>query len=153
MGRSERRIPPARRHRDGGGCALPKAKGIVFDVSVRTLAPSPKVLTHSDRVVLAPRAVRAEPGRSQRLIARSESLDDWMSREPHLKPLRQVISHAPRVLHANPTPRPGVEILRHILAKKERRIEESHESAKPSLAERPQLDRPPDHVARKRAAL
>src|SRR5271157_4854295 len=91
--------------------------------------------------------------RSQRLIARSESLDDWMSREPHLKPLRQVISHAPRVLHANPTPRPGVEILRHILAKKERRIEESHESAKPSLAERPQLDRPPDHVARKRAAL
>ena len=59
-----------------------------------------------------------------------------MSCEPHLKALRQVISHAPRVLHPNPAPRPGVKILRHSLAEQERGIEESHEPAQPRLAER-----------------
>src|SRR5208283_4622311 len=116
-------------------------------------AACPKILAHADCVILTPRTVRAQPGRSQRLIARSEPLDDRMSREPHLESLRQVIPYAPRVLHANPAPRPGIEILRHRLAEEEGRVEENHHPAQPCLAERTQLNCPRDHVTRKRIAL
>src|SRR5208282_2885529 len=76
-----------------------------------------------------------------------------MTGETHLKTLGQVQAHAPLILHSNAAPRPGIEILRYILAEEEGRIEEDHDASRECLAERPQLHRSRDHVARKRAAL
>src|SRR6185369_12926107 len=106
-------------------------------IGIPELSPSTRaeIFSHSNHVIAAVWAVRAEVGRAQITIARSQSFKKKMLSSANLKTLPQVNSYSPGTFDSDCVERIGVEILGDIFSKKQLGFAENHEAAENSLAE------------------
>src|SRR5207244_7842472 len=105
-----------------------------------------KVLADADCVVPAPGAIGPQVRGAKIPIACPETVKEKMLGDPDLKSSSQVNGGAPGMFDSDGVGRPGVEVLRNILAKQESWLPKQHEATDLTPSERSNLQQAGQHV-------